>query len=264
MEALFVLIPVRVVEETIQKVFHDKTGLEITMASFNKVFPFAFEAKGARFSEAGKSTGFDVARIRASFSPLSLLRLRLGLVMSGDIYGGRFEGSVGRGPGAFYARINIKDAVAPALGYLGGVEPGKIDLLFDITAQRGRGCPEGIIKAKGRDGRIRAFTLMGVGLSAEKISAESLEVRLSNCKAFIKVARIKTLDFSARASGVIGMAMDSPPRSWPIDIRIEAMPASGLMEVLNKLVFLSPYRRSPAYYSAVIKGTPSSPKIMSQ
>ncbi len=261
-EALFILLPTRVVEEALKKGVRQQYGLAMNADSFEKVFPLGYEAKGVRLISAQGGKGLYLTRVRGRFSPLSLLGLRPGLILSGDIYGGVMKGRVGRGMGAAYARINLKGAVLPPIETFGGIEPGVADIQIDITIQGAKTCPEGIIKAKARQGRIRGFSIIGIGIPKGEISEEGLDVRLSKCKAYVKSAWIKGPDFSAKARGVINMASALPHA--PMDMRIEVSPKGRLMEDLDRLTILRPYRRSPGYYRAVIRGTPSAPVITAE
>jgi len=261
-EALFVIVPSGVVEKSVKKRLMDDTGLVMELKGFKKVFPLGYEADGVRLT--GTKTGIKLylARIRAVFSLMSLIRLRPGLILSGDIYGGVLKGLVGRETKGMYATMVIRGATAPPIEIFGKIMPGVADVSLDITTRDTKSCPKGFLKARARGGEIRDFSIMGLGIKEEKISEEGLEIRFSGCRVYVKSAWIKGNTFSARARGVIGMK--GPPGNNPMEMRIEISPKGKLMEDLNKLDFLRPYRRSAGYYRAVIRGTPSAPIISAE
>jgi len=261
-EALFVIVPSGVVAKAVKKRLMDDAGLVMELTSFKKVFPFGYEAKGVRLT--GKKTGVKLylTRIRAVFSPMSLIRLRPGLILSGDIYGGVLKGLVGRETRGIYATMVIKGATAPPIKAFGKIIPGVADISLDITTRETKTCPKGFLKARAKGGAIRDFSIMGFGIEEEKIFEDGLEIRFAGCRAYVKSAWIKSETFSARARGVLGMK--GPPGNNPMEMRIEVSPKGKLMEDLNKLEFLRPYRRSAGYYRAVIRGTPSAPRISAE
>jgi len=261
-EALFVIVPSDVVEKLVKKRLMGDAGLVMELKSFKKVFPFGYEAEGMHLR--GTKTGVKLyfARIRAMFSPMSLIRLRPGLILSGDIYGGIMKGRVGRETRGIYATMVIRGATAPPVKIFGEIIPGAADISLDITTGAAKTCPDGFLKARATGGEIRDFYIMGLGIEEEKLSEEGLDVRFAGCRAFIASAWIKGDSFSAKARGVIGMK--AAPGNNPIKMRVEISPKGKLMEDLNRIAFLRPYRRSAGYYRAVIRGTPSAPRISAE
>lgn len=261
-EVLFFLVPTRPVEEALKKGIQEQFGLVVSTNSFEKVFPFGYEARGVRLRDTRWSESLYLTRIRARFSPISLLRLRPGVVLSGDIYGGVLKGRLSRGMGAAYASINLGHAVVPPLEVPGKAELGIADIQLDITAQGQRGCPEGFIKARAKGGRLKAFSIMGLRIPEGKLTEEGLDIKFSKCKAYVKSAWIKGAAFEASANGIIGLA--STLANAPMEMRIEVSPRGKLLEDLNKISLLRPYRRSSGYYRAVFRGTPSFPLIRAE
>jgi len=261
-EALFVIVPSGVVEKAVKKRLMDEAGLVMEVTSFEKVFPLGYEAEGVRLTGTKTGVKLYLARIRAVFSPMSLIRLRPGLVLSGDIYGGVLKGLVGRETSGIYATMVIKGATAPPVKAFGEIVPGVADISLDIITRETKTCPEGFLKARARGGEIRDFSIMGLGIKEEEISEEGLDIRFAGCRVYVKSAWIKGDSFSARARGVLGMKR--PPGNNPMEMRIEVSPKGKLMEDLKKLTFLRPYRRSAGYYRAVIRGTPSAPRISAE
>jgi len=262
MEAVFVLLPAGKVEEAIKDRLMKKTGLVMSTGSFEKVFPLGYEARGVRLASRKLGEDLYLTRVRARFSPLSLLRMRPGVIISGEIFGGAINGMVARGMKAAYINIDVTDAVLPPLKALGGSDAGVADIQLDITSQKGKSCPEGALKAQARGGRLREISIMGISIPGGEISEEGLDVKLARCRAYVKAAWIKSAAFSAEASGVLGPA--SPPAKVSMDLRIAFSPRGKLMEDLNKLNFLRPYRRSSGYYRAVLRGAPSAPVIRAE
>jgi len=258
-EALFLIVPSGVVEKAVKKRLLSDTGFVMELKSFKKVFPLGYEAEGVRLTGTKTGVKLYLARIRAMFSPMSLIRLRPGLVLSGDIYGGIMKGRVGREMRGIYATMVIGGATLPPIKAFGIIVPGVADISFDVITGNTKACPEGFLKARARGGEIRDFSIMGLGIQEGKISEEGLDIRFVRCRAYVKSAWIKGDAFSARARGVIGM--ERPPGNARMEIRIEVSPKGKLMEDLNKLKFLRPYRRSVGYYRAVLRGTPSAPLI---
>lgn len=261
-EALFILVPARVVEDAVQKRIHEEYGLVMEAGSFEKVFPLGYEAKGVRLKSTLNSGSLYLTRVRVRFSFMSLLSMKPGLLLSGNIYGGTLRGKAGQGMRGAYARINIIGAAVPTLKAFVVIEPGRADIQLNITTRGKKSCPEGYIKARAKGGRIKALSFMGFRIPEGVISDEGLDITLTKCKAFVKSAWIKSASFSAKANGVIGLA--SPPAHAPLNLRFEFSPKGKLMEDLNKLSFLRPYRRGSGHYRAAIRGTPSSPLITAE
>ncbi|MFQ5353853.1 MAG: type II secretion system protein GspN, partial [Thermodesulfobacteriota bacterium] len=201
-EALFILVPTRLVEEALKREVHERSGLVMSAKSFQRVFPLGYEARGVRLKNTKWSRELYLTWIRARFSPMSLLRLRPGVVLTGEIYGGALTGLAARGMGADYALINLRQAVLPPIPAPVGIEAGPAVIAIDITAQRNRACPEGSIKARARGGRLKAFSIMGLSLPEGKLSEEGLNIKLAKCRAYVKSAWIKGDAFEVSASGV--------------------------------------------------------------
>ncbi len=258
-EAVFLLVPTWRVRAAIEKMVQERAGLIMRIGSLERVFPLGYEARGVVV--AGRETGLNVEieSIRAGLSPISLLRLSPSLLLSGEVYGGVLRGSLRPGLSGTGLEMEISGASPPLPGELAWFETGPLEINMEMRIQRGHKCAEGLVRARGRQGRISARSLLGIlGIPGGRVSDEGFEVRLKDCKTYVRSAWFESPSFHISARGVIGMR---GVRRSPMTLYVELNPKGGFARDLGAMTRLRPYKKGEDHYLFVIRGSPGAPVL---
>ncbi len=264
-EAVFVLTPVEVIEGKAAEMARSRAGLIITAGSMRRLFPLGYEALdirvragGAEGSSAASKQGphLEAAALRAVLSLPSLLALSPAFVLSGRVLGGELRGKAWPRPGSLRLRIAMSGVQVPLPEPLSVLEPGPLDIDIDIVYRKKSGCAEGEARIRGREGLVREFYLPGFRVPGAAVTDEGMDLRLKDCRIYIRSAWLRSAAYDISARGVA--AMTPPLSAAPVTLRVELLPKGGLIGGLGRIDALRPYRMGPGMYRAVLRGTPGS------
>ncbi|MCL4872562.1 type II secretion system protein GspN [bacterium] len=250
---LFHLVPSHVYERLISATLREKTGLVIESASFSTVFPFGFELKDARLSDANRR---GIARLDSIRADLMLRGILSGLRVD-------FKGTAGEGAaeGSFRYWLfgssldmesrDIDFSYIEALGSAGV----KVDGTFDgrLSVKSAGGCPKGFARMEGSGLGDAEFRLRGIPLSFGGIDEAGLSADLRDCTVFLNGLWVEGDKASLRLQGSIKPL--TPLASSPVDLTLEIVPHAELLQNNYLLAFIEPYRKSANFYSIPVRGT---------
>lgn len=257
---VFYALPMNILEDKAKEALKERAGLLVSEESFERVFPFGFEARGVEFSDAsGGRPLFKLDKARASLDIPGLLTGRLNIKLTAGISGAAVEGGLAVKSGGTdlileWHGLELKHipALERAGLQIGGGFSGKLALFMPKGA-----CPSGSLRLKGGGFKDDGIRFRGFPLPAGDISDAGIKAEIKDCKALVEGLWVEGAGLSLRLQGWITLA--TPVEASPLDMTIEVMPKGDIKDREFPFSFLSAFRKSANYYLIPVRGTLANP-----
>lgn len=256
----FIMVPLEAVHGVIERNLGEKAGLTLTQGEFQKVFPLGMDARNVEISEAsGKDPVIYIDTLRARLSPIGIFSGGIKVLLSGEMGGGAFDGSVLARPGSMHLEMRgkgIRLSSVPQMRRMGIDVDGRFRGAASIRLPS-EGCPEGVLDIDDDELGEGNLKFLGMPMPFGVLKDAGLSAGISGCNAKIEKAWVEGSELSAFVSGSVKLAR--PVSASALDLTLELTPKGSLADNEMLLSFISQFKRSSNFYSVRVRGTIGDP-----
>lgn len=259
--AVFHIVPIKILEESIESSLSDGYGITARMRGFERVLPFGLRAKDIVVNDG--SSGRLLLNIDGAWvglNPVSIFSGGIGADFKASLNGGIVTGSVRLKPSGRSIEMKMQSVSLlsiPAFQRLKitATVPFDGDLLLELPE---KGCLTGGLRLAGKAGSLDEVRLGGVPLPIGRIDSAGIEMIANGplvrgeCLLELKSLWFKGDEIEAHVSG--SSSVKDPVESSFVDIVIEVRPKGRLLKQEYMLSLIKAYRSENGIYKIPVKG----------
>ncbi len=259
--AVFHLVPIKTLEESIVSALEQSAGIKAGMHGFDRVFPFGLSAEGIVLKDASSGRVlFNIDGAWAGFNPVSILSGGIGVDYKASLNGGLVSGSVLQRLSGRFVDMKMEGVsilAIPALERLRVSAGVQFDGDLSISLPE-KGCATGVLRLAGRGGSGAEVQLGGIPLPVGGLDSAVLEAVASRpdaageCHVELKRLWLKGGEIEAQMHG--SLKVKDPIEASIIDIVIDIWPKGRLLKKGFLLSLIEDYRTGDGIYRVPVKG----------